>query len=71
MNRETSSLHHPAEWGVHRCECGHFTLKLGALRLDLSPEEFARLVQLMQKAAAHFEIVERSEEPTEARATTH
>lgn len=64
------SEHHSCAWGVHRCDCGQFTLKLGALRIDLTPDELGDLLRLLQKAAAHFEI-EIEGEPEPAAPTTH
>jgi hypothetical protein len=48
---------HGAEWQVTRCACGQLTLRLGALRLEFTPEEFARLDRMIADAAKRFEVV--------------
>ncbi|MGE3277870.1 MAG: hypothetical protein AB7O67_22375 [Vicinamibacterales bacterium] len=49
-----TSTDHRHTWGVSRCACGHFTLRLGTVRVDLSTEEFVRLSHLLREADAHF-----------------
>ncbi|MGE0041117.1 MAG: hypothetical protein AB7H88_05930 [Vicinamibacterales bacterium] len=49
-----TSTDHGETWGVSRCACGHFTLRVGPLRLDLSAEDFVRLSRLLREADAHF-----------------
>lgn len=63
--------HHADDWGVSRCDCGHFTLRLGALRVDLSPDDFDRLVFLLREAGDHFGARPRPRDTSVAAATTH
>jgi hypothetical protein len=43
-------------WDVTQCKCGHLTLRLGTLRLDFSPEEFAQLHRLIDGAVEEFQL---------------
>jgi hypothetical protein len=49
--------HGGAEWQVSQCACGQLTLRLGALRIEFTPEEFAQLDRMIADAAKRFEVV--------------
>lgn len=55
-NESEHVFQHSSEWGVGRRDCGHFTLTLGALALNLSPDEFNSLLRMLQRAAVHFGV---------------
>ena len=38
-------------WRITECHCGQITLRIGAIRLDFTPEEFARLHRLVDEAS--------------------
>lgn len=61
--------HHSRGWSVHRCDCGQVTLALGALRIDLTPEELGDLFRLLRAATEHFEID--GDSPTAPAPSTH
>lgn len=46
-----------AEWQVTQCACGQLTLRLGALRIEFTPEEFAQLDRMIGDAAKRFEVL--------------
>ena len=48
---------HGADWQVSQCACGQLTLRLGALRIEFTPEEFAQLDRMITDAAMRFEVV--------------
>lgn len=55
----SAPFHERDDYEVTACECGHLTLRIGAVRLDLSREEFARLRDVVTEAAARLDIAPR------------
>ena len=47
---------HDDGWDVTECGCGQLTLRIGAVRLDFSREEFGRLHRLIEGAANEFQV---------------
>lgn len=56
MIRPVHDANGRARWGVTRCDCGVFRVKLGGLLLELDQDEFLQLVRLMNRAAEHFGV---------------
>ena len=48
---------HGADWQVTRCACGLMTLRIGPIRIEFTPEEFAQLDRLVGDAMKRFEVV--------------
>jgi hypothetical protein len=48
---------HGADWQVTQCACGQLTLRLGPVRIEFSPQEFAQLDRLVADAVKRFEVV--------------
>jgi hypothetical protein len=47
---------HGTGWQVTKCACGHLTLRLGTVRIDFTPAEFAQLERLVAQAMRRFEV---------------
>lgn len=44
------------DWHARQCACGHITLKLGTIQLELTKEQFADLYKLVSEAMREFQI---------------
>ena len=44
------------DWHASQCACGHITLKLGTIQIELTKEQFADLHKLVGEAMNEFEI---------------
>lgn len=53
-DRHSHDLDDPPDWGVMRCACGTFKVKLGPLTLDFTPQQFLRLQHLLAAAVAQL-----------------
>lgn len=47
---------HSDDYEVTECECGHLTVRIGHVRVDLSREQFALLRQAVVDAAERFNV---------------
>ena len=63
--------HGDSEWRVTRCACGRLTLRLGQVRIELSPDEFAQLHGLLRHAMTEFEIAVSDRPIHRVHAATH
>lgn len=45
-----------APWQVTQCTCGTVTLTLGAIRVEFTAQEFARLGRLVAEATTRFAV---------------
>ena len=63
VDRQGSSREggHGPDWGVIRCECGVLHLKLGTIRLELTPAEFRRLQLLVNRASWQYGLERRDD----------
>jgi len=44
------------DWHVSQCACGHITLRLGTIRLELTKAQFADLHKMVGEAMSEFQI---------------
>jgi hypothetical protein len=71
------SSHHDAHddsggWQISQCACGRLTIRLGAVRVEFSREEFAQLHCLVQQAMTEFQVPPSQQTVCRIRtATTH
>jgi hypothetical protein len=70
MKAPTQKSHHDPnhgpEWQVTQCACGQLTLRLGPIRIEFTPDEFAQLDRMIADAAKRFDVV-----AADAPASTH
>jgi hypothetical protein len=59
------------EWHASQCACGHITLKLGAIQMEFTKEQFADLHRLIGEAMSEFQIAATNRPLTRIHATRH
>jgi hypothetical protein len=62
---------HGADWQVTRCACGLMTLRIGPIRIEFTPEEFAQLDRMVGDAMKRFEVAAGDAAPSNPRPLTH
>jgi hypothetical protein len=62
---------HADDWCVTQCACGQLTLRLGAMRIDFGPEEFAQLHRLLSHAMQQFDVPLHTRPASAAKALMH
>jgi hypothetical protein len=59
------------EWHACQCACGHITLKLGTIQMELTKEQFADLHKLIDEAMSEFQIAPTDRPLARIHATRH
>ena len=60
-----------ADWQVTQCACGHLTLRLGTIRIEFTPQEFAQLEKLVAGAMKSFDVAAADAESVYGKPITH
>ena len=60
-----------ADWQVTQCGCGHLTLRLGTVRIEFTPQEFAQLDRLITGAMKRFDVAASDAEVVYGSPITH